>query len=342
MKRLITLLACLLSICCLNYNAQASLVDGLIAYYPFNGGSAADMSGNGNDGTIVGSLATTTDRFGTQNAYLFDPGEYISISENSSQDLSGSFSISLWIKINSVSGDQFQYAFGNMPLPNPGGFIFYLNNSVYPGVIYYSSANGQWYNSAPDSLGVGQWKHLAITSVYTGSSRYLKFYINGSLVETLNPTERGDISSDSGLKIGYNLSGVSLDDIRLYNRILSDAEISDLANDRGETVTYIDTDTMKDNQGNYTSETATLLKNENGTLIRIYDTDEEEQVGNDVILFDSVNWIPKSIKVIDYNNISVLATNGVTKEAVIRVYTISSETYNDIEVPYNEFGCSPR
>jgi len=56
--------------------ALASLTDGLVAYYPFDG-NANDASGNGNHGTTHG-VTLTTDRFGNANgAYYFGEGNYI-------------------------------------------------------------------------------------------------------------------------------------------------------------------------------------------------------------------------------------------------------------------------
>ncbi len=53
-------------------NAFAQIpTDSLVAYYPFSG-NANDMSGNGNDGVVHGSLLIS-DRFGnTSSAYFFD------------------------------------------------------------------------------------------------------------------------------------------------------------------------------------------------------------------------------------------------------------------------------
>src|SRR6185503_16781133 len=46
-------------------------LNGLAAYYPFNG-NALDSSGNGHNGTVTGA-APAADRFGNSNhAYLFD------------------------------------------------------------------------------------------------------------------------------------------------------------------------------------------------------------------------------------------------------------------------------
>ena len=62
-------------VCCvlvLEMNSSwASLTDGLVAYYPFNG-NANDESGNGHNGIASGSVRLVADRFGNiESAYEF-------------------------------------------------------------------------------------------------------------------------------------------------------------------------------------------------------------------------------------------------------------------------------
>ena len=78
-------------------NGSASLSEGLVAYYPFNG-NANDESGNGNDGTVNGATLTE-DRFGnTGSAYGFDGvDDYINKGNLNNIDVSGSVTISVWI-----------------------------------------------------------------------------------------------------------------------------------------------------------------------------------------------------------------------------------------------------
>ena len=57
---------------------NASLDDGLLAYYPFCG-NASDMSGNGFDG-VVENATLAVDRFGTENgSYHFNADAFIDI-----------------------------------------------------------------------------------------------------------------------------------------------------------------------------------------------------------------------------------------------------------------------
>ncbi|MDH4071428.1 MAG: hypothetical protein OEV30_13510, partial [Ignavibacteria bacterium] len=70
-----------------------------IAYWPFNG-NANDESGNGNHGTVYGSMLAE-DRFGNPNsAYDFDGvDDYIDFGTDASTLLRESVTISLWMKL---------------------------------------------------------------------------------------------------------------------------------------------------------------------------------------------------------------------------------------------------
>src|SRR3990167_8524330 len=77
-------------------SSHASLVDGLVTYYSFDG-NANDGSGNGNNG-IVNGATLTTDRFGNANsAYDFDGSSTISVANTTSLNIpSGQITVSVW------------------------------------------------------------------------------------------------------------------------------------------------------------------------------------------------------------------------------------------------------
>src|SRR6266481_5719305 len=89
--------------------AQSFLTNGLVAYYPFNG-NANDASGNGNNGTLVGTdLNFSLDRFGKEQSSLFlnttsTPsisldGAYMSAPRSAALDFSKDFTLSLWLNL---------------------------------------------------------------------------------------------------------------------------------------------------------------------------------------------------------------------------------------------------
>ncbi|MES2517131.1 MAG: gliding motility-associated C-terminal domain-containing protein [Bacteroidota bacterium] len=77
---------------------QVNLKQGLVACYPFNG-NPNDVSGNNNNGTAIGGVSLTTDRFGKANsAYSFNGIDgYINVPNAPSLQFE-QISIAMWIK----------------------------------------------------------------------------------------------------------------------------------------------------------------------------------------------------------------------------------------------------
>jgi len=144
------------------------------------------------------------------------------------------FSISAWIKtdtINSIrrgivaKGDGF--GFGGQ------GFGMHIVNGTV--LFGYQGDTGGVVIPFPAILSVGTWFH--ITSTYTGTSgTNARIYVNGTLKASGNISS---IISHTGrpLTIGYftysaqwgAFDGI-IDEVRIYNRALSDAEVSALFN----------------------------------------------------------------------------------------------------------------
>ena len=89
--------------------AWASLTDGLVAYYPFDG-NANDASGNGNHGVVHGATPTT-DRFGNANsAYGFNGDDcgYVEVPNSTGlQCITRAITISAWIRPSKWTGEYY-------------------------------------------------------------------------------------------------------------------------------------------------------------------------------------------------------------------------------------------
>jgi len=204
--------------------AHADLTTGLVAYYPFNG-NANDESGNGNNGTVYGATLTT-DRFGNKNsAYNFDGAfDYIKMQIPAS---GGSFSISYWINFEFQPSREWILTLG-VPY-SEGGFHFLLNKN---GVTQFG-----FYNSGQNSFDMTSnkvWTH--IVTIYDQHASTISTYINSAFTKA--DTASGSISN-SDLYIGKPQGGWSgesyykgiFDDLRIYNRVLSESEIKQLYNE---------------------------------------------------------------------------------------------------------------
>ena len=214
--------------------------NGLVAYYPFNG-NANDVSGNGNNG-VVNSATLTTDRFGLSNsAYNFDGvNDYIQ-TINSGPSGTG-ITVSFWLKSSSrirntnileYGGTQWGSYF-NATLNDWAG-----NSNCY-GITFQI---GGALISRGNTLGLdsNMWHHCVLILPANASSlNDVSFYINGNLLSGVCSyanygAPAPSISSINQIRIGrgWQRDGYykgKLDDIGIWNRVLTQSEITALYN----------------------------------------------------------------------------------------------------------------
>jgi hypothetical protein len=219
-------------------NPPSTINNGLVAYYPFNG-NANDESGNGNNGTVNGATLST-DRFGNNNkAYSFNgANNYISLNNITSFNNAKNFSVSVWAKILNLNSanDVAQYIISRGRDIIPGSFLIAFGQQTSPYTNKFATGlNGNGGVQPPsitESIPQANWHHL--TTTFDGSS--IKFYIDGILVGTSSYTQELSISSDITLIGKHVVPGFSyfvngkIDDIRIYNRALTQEEITYLYN----------------------------------------------------------------------------------------------------------------
>jgi hypothetical protein len=217
-----------------------NLTQGLVLHLPCNG-NATDISGNNNHGT-VGGATLTTDRKGNANsAYQFggfNNPNFIKVNNSSSLQISNAFTISMWAKVNTTNAMD---GWGNYNTNGTYQCLFakdFDRNCVQGGIFwldgnFITSVYGDWGRNEGGqtniSYSLGTWVHL--TYIHTGSE--LKMYKNGSLVMALSGNLTYTTTNNRDLYFGrfssywYPLDGV-LDDMRMYNRALTDSEVQKL------------------------------------------------------------------------------------------------------------------
>lgn len=205
-------------------------VEGLVAYYPFNG-NANDVSSNGNDGEVIGNVTLDYDRKGICNsAYRFygEPYNYISVPDNESLHIS-TFTLNAW-----VYTDADDYSNGYLICKgrdiNDGSYHLTVRDVCAE--TEYGGNNTAYIEEIP---AVQEW-HM-ITGVVEGDQ--IAFYVDGQLQasNTLSHPYLYDNSDPLTLGMHY-FSGVPdywtypllgiLDDVRIYNRALNAMEIQAL------------------------------------------------------------------------------------------------------------------
>jgi photosystem II stability/assembly factor-like uncharacterized protein len=196
---------------------------GLVAYYPFNG-NANDASGNGYHGTNNGATLTP-DRFGNPNsAYSFDGvNDYIAV--NNFPVLDRTFTYAAWLKV--LGTTQNHQSFGAHGEGGAVGETWNFGYNTFHKVWdTYDRQNGTWQVN----MNIGAvWTHVAI--VYDNNVEHL--YVNGVLKNSRNITTPVPAGLSNTLRIGTLVPGDQqfqgmIDEVRIYNRALADAEIQAL------------------------------------------------------------------------------------------------------------------
>ncbi|TAF76426.1 MAG: hypothetical protein EAZ53_04010 [Bacteroidetes bacterium] len=231
-------------------NLNIDLNSGLVAYYPFDG-NANDASGNGNNGVITGGVVPAPDRFGkVSGSMLFNGGSDIVRVANSSSlnSINTGITISMWLKqtaTNCASGCDENIPSGGYVIldkalwnSSDGGYRIDARGTtnVTGKRTRFISGNGALPVDQEANVDYSLNKWVNLTVKYDLTNVY--FYYDGQLTNIVN-SPLAQISSNTfdlaigGIQdallnnTGFNFKG-SLDDIRIYNRVLSDAEIAAL------------------------------------------------------------------------------------------------------------------
>ncbi|MDD3642538.1 MAG: chitobiase/beta-hexosaminidase C-terminal domain-containing protein [Candidatus Krumholzibacteria bacterium] len=216
--------------------ATFTIIPGLVAYYPFEG-NAEDGSGNGHHGTAYGAVYVA-DRFGIPDAACQFDGtdDYVELPDESAFDFT-EFTVSFWTRITTlpvVGGPSTPgyYCVVNKGA-NFGNYTVRLSKTggaTYCNLSYtHQTSGGNWVMGCYENVYLNQYRHIVVTL-----SDEVRCYFDGALSCT-STGMTAPLLNNGAVLIGKNDSVTNpwhfngiVDDVRFYNRALSDAEIADL------------------------------------------------------------------------------------------------------------------
>lgn len=225
------------------HNFESVPRNGLFGEWLF-AGSPNDTSGSGYNGTASGATLTT-DRKGISNsAYEWDGTAdwvYVDFVTDVRALFGVAFTVSFWVKFDVTTTDRTLIHVRDGGGPYTGLLIQKQNDGELRIYIANSVSN---YNNADINVGINttDWFHFVLTAYHSGSNLYVELFKNGSSVFTASPAYN--------LSVGYIMHSLldrivfgaldvassrihdgKLDDIRMYNRVLTADEITALYNE---------------------------------------------------------------------------------------------------------------
>ena len=210
-----------------------SFAAGLSGHWPFDG-SYNDISGNTRHLTPAGSatLSGIPVKQGSAAMQAVTAGSHASTS--SEVPLGNEFSLSAWIYLPSGANSVRTIAANSASGFNTNGFRFFANTfNTSDGKLILETGNGTLaasLSSPAGTLAFDRWQHVAATvNRGTGAAT---LYHNGQPVAS--GTLRSDFNNSAILRIaamsgGTNSLRGTIDDLRLYNRVLGSSEMHALA-----------------------------------------------------------------------------------------------------------------
>ena len=201
-----------------------------------SGGTAADSSAYGNDGTLVGPPAWTDD---AERGWCLDftgDDNYVTIPNESDYDLTGPMTVMAWMKDDYVDWRNFSTIIAK---GRDGGGGWALQKASRANAMsFYVDVPGMPWDGIKAGVGVfdNQWHHVA--GVYDGSNAYI--YIDGGIDSNSVACSGNMATNDWPVYIGENSKTLLdeatnarewdglMEDVRVYNYALTQTEVNDI------------------------------------------------------------------------------------------------------------------
>ncbi|MCE9613302.1 MAG: FG-GAP-like repeat-containing protein [Lentisphaerae bacterium] len=239
-------------------NPPPSLADGLVLHYTFDadeGSSVTDQSGNGHTGMVHG--ATWTPNGVSGGAFAFTGADQdIDAGDLDALDGCSSMTLAAWVWLDDNTGRRGLMSKDSRPIR---GFLFEAVNPVHG--VPLGSVGGYPYgdsscSEATHQMATGRWSHVVM--VYDGSqptSARLRIFEDGVAEAMTTTLPAGDIPTATPMTAnrflignnyepyGYAQLAGRVDDVRVYNRVLSASEILQVIAESGGATTTTTTST---------------------------------------------------------------------------------------------------
>ncbi len=206
--------------------------DGLVGHWKLSG-DTNDYSGNGNHGTLVGGVTWAEDRMGqARGSAEFDGvDDYVDAGNDASLDVGdGDFTVSFWFDTTKMDGNIISDKYDDSI--SSAGWCIYPDSPLKRIRVRVSDGSNQVaFSGLTENLVDGSWYH----GVVLRSGDNLTVYVNGVYDGSISGVESYNLNNNQNIFIGKQGDDNSnrffdglIDDVRIYNRALSEDEIKAL------------------------------------------------------------------------------------------------------------------
>ena len=209
----------------------------LVGYWPLDGDATATV---GTDGVLVNGPTATTDRNGAAGGGLAFDGsssQYVSVAGGGGLNNISTATVSMWVQWNGMQDDGFRSRHGAV-LGRQKNSTFSDNILCLYSTSNPDSSNINWETRLDSGMGSGvapgdgTWRHVAVT-VSPGGGEVL--YVDG--VQEATRGAVGGFRNDAAIPLtigawigdGGSYSTSRIDDVAIWNEVLSATDIADLA-----------------------------------------------------------------------------------------------------------------
>jgi hypothetical protein len=226
----------------------AEVTNGLVLYYPFNDGTGttvSDTSGGAHNGTFEnhsdsGDPAAWTTGGRSNGAVVFSGAQDVVVPSGVLTSVTD-MTIGVWVKLQSIAPFARVFDFGNGPLGTGNHWTFLTPSGIsgvewdmYGGTAADGSAQEEALLSGTQ-LPTSVWKHIAMTASGANYQMYIDGFPAAEVTNgvVITPSEMEPLTPASWLgksrfPTDPYLNG-TVDELRIYDRILTASEIADLA-----------------------------------------------------------------------------------------------------------------
>src|SRR3989344_1331875 len=266
----------------------------LIGYWNLNN-NTLDNSTYGNNGTFINGngtncAASVSGKYGT-GCEFNGTNQYINVSRSPSLNITDAITVEAWIKtsLNGGTGAGEKLAFVRRNF----AWALELKTTDVADFLLWNETGSLVVLTSTTTLTANQWYHIAGT--YDSSTGVMEFYVNGNKEATgthkgrifTNNTDLITISSNNGTEVFFN---GTIDEVRIWNRALSEQEINASFNAKSYRLERNFTDLVRGNYeyyaavtdvaGNYNrteTRTVTVINNFSITISDIVESTDTTQ-----------------------------------------------------------------